>query len=154
MFKIDKNVERWCYHLINKKGLIKTEFDLFYIFLLVGLGFGRSEKIAPELSKVFTKVYPKGYEPSREKIASLLLYTDLKTTGFDTSNKSIVKSKIVELFSSNSQTYLSDIGIEKLNSYANGGYRLIKEKILQAPSDSTNFLIIISEEFLDDLYMN
>ena len=33
LITIDKNVERWCYHLINKKGLIKTEFDLYYIFL-------------------------------------------------------------------------------------------------------------------------
>lgn len=153
MFKLDKNALQWGDGLIDKKtGPIKTDFDLYYIFLLVGLGKGRSEAIESGRVNNFTKSYPIAYHDSRSKIAALLLYSDLKDSGFEVDNRAIVKSKISKILSSDSQTFLSDEAIEKLNRYANGGYRVIKEVFPKAPHSGSVFLSGVYDEFLSDLF--
>lgn len=151
MFKLDKNAVKWGEGLIDKKnGPMTIEFDLYYIFLIVGLGLKQSYPV--QNAPVFTKTYPKAYEASRHKIAALLLYTDLNASGFEVKNKENVKSAISETLSSSSYNFISDEAVEKLNGYANGGYHAIKEVLPTAPPKASIFLSIINDEFLARLF--
>jgi len=150
MFKLDKNAVKWGEGLINKNGPMVIEFDLYYIFLIVGLGLKQSQPV--QNGSVFTKNYPKAYEALRHKIAALLLYTDLKASGFEVNNKANVKSAISETLSSSSYNFISDDAIEKLNGYANGGYHAIKDVLHSAPPNASIFLNIINDEFLPELF--
>ena len=151
MFKLDKNAVKWGEGLIDKKnGPMTMEFDLYYIFLIVGLGLKRSQLV--QNGSVFTKTYPKSYEASRHKIAALLLYTDLNASGFEVKNKANVKSAITETLSSSSYNFISDDAVERLNNYANGGYHAIKDILPRAPLKASVFLGIISDEFLPKLF--
>ena len=150
MFKLDKNAVKWGGGLINKNGPMTIEFDLYYVFLIVGLGL--KESIRVQNGSIFTKTYPKSYESSRHKIAALLLYTDLSASGFEVDNKANVKSAISETLSSSSYNFISDDAVEKLNNYANGGYHAIKDVLPNASHKASTFLSIISEEFLPKLF--
>ncbi len=152
MFRMHTSASRWGKNLIDKNGPIKFEFDLYYIFLLIGLGLGRTKLLEDEDSKEFTRWYPKSYQSTKHKIAMLLLYSDLKVSGFDVNNRQIVKSKIEEILSSDSESLLSDIAGKQLNNYANGGFEAIREKLDVAPGDASLFLSIIYDEFFPDLF--
>ena len=45
MFRWSKNTKDWAETLLDNKknSVIKIDFDLYYLFLLIGLGLGRSE---------------------------------------------------------------------------------------------------------------
>lgn len=152
MFRLHKNASMWGKNLIDKNGPIKFEFDLYYVFLLVGLGMGSTELLKDEDSREFTRWYPKTYQPTKHKIAMLLLYSDLKVSGFDVENREIVKSKIEEILSSDSESLLSDIAVKQLNNYANGGFEVIRGKLDIAPRDATLFLTIVYDEIFPELF--
>tara|TARA_B100000953_G_scaffold156846_1_gene129756 strand:+ start:234 stop:704 length:471 start_codon:yes stop_codon:yes gene_type:complete len=155
MFRLHKNARKWGYDLVHNKniGPIKIEFDLYYIFLLVGLGLGKSEPLEEGQSEELLRNYPKPYQQQRHKIALLLLYCDLKASGFDITNKTIVKSKIEEMLSTNSQNLLTDQAGKLLNNYANGGFEAIREVMATAETDSSLFISIIYEEFFPKLFI-
>ena len=154
MFRLHKNSAKWGKGLIQKKGPIKIEFDLYYIYLLVGLGLGRVESLADQDSKEVYMSYPKAYQSMKHKIATLLLYCDLRVSGFDANNKIMVKSKIEEVLSADSVTLLSDDSVKQLNNYANGGFEAIREKLISPPNDTALFLIYIYEEIFHDMFQD
>ena len=153
MFRLHNNARKWGKDLVQgESGPIKIEFDLYYIFLLVGLGLQKKIPLDQALSGEIVRTYPKSYLSQKYKIAMLLLYTDLEESGFDVSNREIVKSKIQETFSANSQTHLTEDAGKLLNNYANGGFEAVREKMNRAEPDGAVFLSIINQEFLPDLF--
>jgi len=153
MFRLHKNARKWGYDLVKTaNGPIKIEFDLYYIFLLVGLGLGRKEPLESANSEELIRDYPKSYQTQKHKIAMLLLYSDLKASGFDIDNRTAVKSKISETLSAGTQNYLTESAGKLLNNYANGGFEAIREKMNRAETDGAVFLSIIYEEFFPDLF--
>jgi len=158
MFRLDRNAAKWGNGLIQKKGPgpIKIEFDLYYIYLIVGLGLGRTESLSEQDSdsKELIRYYPKAYQSVRHRIATLLLYCDLKASSFDINHKKIVKSKIEEILSADSVILLSDDSCKQLNNYANGGFEAIREELVNPPSDSALFLIYVYETFFHKMFKN
>jgi len=153
MFRLANNARAWGKGLLkNQNGPIKIEFDLYYIFLIVGLGLKKKIPLDQSLSAEIVRNYPKSYLGQKYKIAMLLLYTDLKESGFDISNRDVVKSKIQETFSSTSQNHLTEDAGKLLNNYANGGFEAIREKMERAETDGAVFLTIIHQEFFPDLF--
>jgi len=153
MFRLHNNARKWGNDLVKgDSGPINIEFDLYYIFLLVGLGLEKKIPLEQSLSSEIVRNYPKSYLSQKYKIAMLLLYTDLKESGFDLSNRDIVKSKIQETFSANSQNHLTEDAGKLLNNYANGGFEAIRERMQRAEPDGAIFLSIIHDEFFQDLF--
>ena len=153
MIRLHNNARKWGNDLVKgDSGPINIEFDLYYIFLLVGLGLEKKIPLEQSLSSEIVRNYPKSYLSQKYKIAMLLLYTDLKESGFDLSNRDIVKSKIQETFSANSQNHLTDDAGKLLNNYANGGFEAIRERMQRAETDGALFISIIYDEFFPDLF--
>ena len=153
MFRLHNNARKWGKELHSiANGPIKNEFDLYYIFLLVGFGLGSKIPLSGADSGELIRTYPKDYQAQKYKIAMLLLYSDLKGSGFEISNRNTVKSKILETLSANSQTCLTDNAGKLLNSYANGGFEAIREKMNRAETDGAVFISIIYDEFFPELF--
>lgn len=154
MFRWSKNTKDWSENLLDNKrnSVIKIDFDLYYIFLLIGLGLGRSEALNEKNSTDIIRYYPSKYTAQRHKIAMMLIYCDLKTSGFSTNDKNIVKSKIEEIITSDSVNLITSDGEKLLNNYANGGYEAVREKMAKVEPNDALFIKILYEEFFPYLF--
>jgi hypothetical protein len=154
MFRWSKSAKDWAEILQNNKKntVIKIDFDLYYIFLLIGLGLGRTETLEQKNSADIIGTYPSKYTSQRHKIAMMLIYCDLKASGFSTNDKNIVKSKIEEIISSESSNLITSNAEKLLNNYANGGYEAVREKMAKVEPNDALFIKILYEEFFPNLF--
>lgn len=154
MFRWSKSAKDWAEILQNNKKntVIKIDFDLYYLFLLIGLGLGRTETLEQKNSADIIGTYPNKYVSQRHKIAMMLIYCDLKASGFSTNDKNIVKSKIEEIISSESSNLITSNAEKLLNNYANGGYEAVREKMAKVEPNDALFIKILYEEFFPYLF--
>ena len=71
-FKLKDQAFSWFKH-IDRKPPLTTQFDLYYLCLLIGLISGKSD--SPGQSQDFVGHFVDGYYPYRRIIAGLLLHT-------------------------------------------------------------------------------
>ena len=155
MFRIHQDAKRWGANLLSKEGPLKTQFDIYYLSFLVGIGLGRSQDMAEAEVTEITRTVTEPYTPYRYVLAGLLLVSELTNSGLPLS-KPLVKAKVAELLDSHSQTFLSDAAVELMNGYAYGGFEAIREHMPKAPA-AHDFLIwyynaMIPECFKDELW--
>jgi|TARA_B110000967_G_scaffold192357_1_gene218934 hypothetical protein len=154
MFRWSKNTKDWAETLLDNKknSVIKIDFDLYYLFLLIGLGLGRSEVLDEKNSTDIIRYYPSKYIAQRHKIAMMLIYCDLKVSGFSTNEKNIVKSKIEEIITSDTVNLITGNAEKLLNNYANGGYEAVRERMNKVEPNDALFIKILYEEFFPQLF--
>ncbi len=150
MFKVHTDAKRWAHNLLNVDGPINTQFDIYYLSLIVGVGLGRSSKIEAGNVNDITKNVTEPYIEYRYALTGLLLVSELTNSGLPLT-KELVKSKVAELLNSNSSTLLSDSAVELMNSYAYGGFEAMREKIPHAPPID-DFLIWYHNEMMPECF--
>jgi len=136
-FKLKEQAFSWFKH-IDRVSPLNTQFDLYYLCLLIGLISGKSD--SPHQSQDFVDHFVAGYYPYRRIIAGLLLHTELKHFGIALSESDEIKQKI-ELLLSSSDNMLTKDGFDKLNSYASGGFNIICSDIIDKPRNTSEFLL-------------
>lgn len=136
-FKLKEQAFSWFKH-IDRVSPFNTQFDLYYLCLLIGLISGKSD--SPHQSQDFVDHFVAGYYPYRRIIAGLLLHTELKHFGIALSESDEIKQKI-ELLLSSSDNMLTKDGFDKLNSYASGGFNIICSDIIDKPRNTSEFLL-------------
>jgi len=136
-FKLKDQAFSWFKH-IDKKPPLTTQFDLYYLCLLIGLISGKSDSV--DQPSIFIDHFVTGYYPYRRIIAGLLLHTELKHFGIALSESDEIKQKI-ELLLSSSDNMLTKEGFDKLNSYASGGFNIICATIIDKPRNTAEFLL-------------
>jgi hypothetical protein len=139
-FKMRREVFDWFRHVDGKKPL-KTKFDIYYMCFLLGVSAGRFSTAAN--SKEFIDYFVPEYQSSQRTIIGLLLYAELNHLGVDLSENTEVKIQIERLVDS-SDSMLTDDGFEKMNAYANEGFNIIFNKVVDKPRDSIEFLQLYS----------
>ncbi len=155
MFKLHNSAVRWGDKLIHKDSPIKTQFDIYYLSLLVGVGLCRSNKFDSADVHDLTRPVTEPFVPYRHLLAGLLLVSELTNSRLPLT-KPLVKSKVSVLLDSHSQTFLSDTAVELMNGYAFGGFEALREK-MPVVSDVNEFLIwyytiMIPECFEDEIW--
>lgn len=155
MFKLHSGAKRWGEKLVSKDGPIKTQFDIYYLSLIVGVGLGRTQKFDQASISDITRSVTEPFIPYRYVLAGLLLVSELTNARLPL-NKPLVKSKVTELLDSHRQTFLSDIAVELMNEYAYGGFEAMREQMPKVPKIH-DFLIwyytvMIPECFTDDIW--
>ena len=160
MFKIHIAAEKWAVNLLKKNKPIKdsdevagqilktftpdtpikTQFDLYYLFLLVGLGKVGTTDIssadaAGNMKDLVRDVTSEFYEYA----------------GFNIEKK-LVQNKVVELLQSDSSTYLSDKAVSLMNAYAFAGFEHIRESYGQPPANVNDFLLWYYNEMLPQCF--
>lgn len=175
MFKIHIAAEKWAANLLKKNKSIKedsestdqvlktftpdtpikTQFDLYYLFLLVGLGKVGTTDIssadaAGNMKDLVREVTSEFYE-YKHILAGLVLLSELMHSGFSIEKK-LVQNKVVELLQSDSSTYLSDKAVSLMNAYAFAGFEHIRESYGQSPANANDFLLWYYNEMLPQCF--
>ena len=120
----------------------ETAFDNYYFCVIAGLSTGRSDDLP---SHEIVNYFVDDYKPVKHLLVGLLISAELKKSGISLSEKDAVRSKIKRLIDPTSPTLLTDAGIQRMNSYADGGYLQIKEKLGGKPNTTSQFLVSFAE---------
>ena len=155
MFRLRQDAEEWMQKIASSHP-ISSKFDLYYLCVMVGLAKGEMSnprengRNAPE----FVRVFIEDYKPSQHLIVALLIVAELGRLGITMSEKESVRNCIKRLVKPDSQTGLTDEGIETLNKYASGGFDCIRAKYgYSKPQKTEVFLqniVNLTRELLED----
>jgi len=118
----------------------ETDFDQFYLCLMVGLDDGR---LAPESElepAEFNKGYTAPYKPFAPVIAGMLVEAEMRRQGIPTTKDAIQREirNLIEV--GNGGTQLKEEGTKLLSRYAARGFELIREEIPK-PRTLEDFLV-------------
>lgn len=123
-------------------------FDFYYFCLIAGLISGRSVD-AP--ASDLTEHYVDNYKLAGNFLVGLLIVAELKKTGIDLFEKDAVRNQIRRLVDPRSPNQLTDEGMRRINSYANGGYERLAESRDTKPYSGEEFLVDYTK-ILDEIY--
>jgi hypothetical protein len=152
MFRIHTSVDKWGEKLLHPpadykiENPIQTQFDLYYLFLISGLGFGRSESLQSANTKDLVRNVTEPFIEYRHLLSGVLLCSELVNQGHEM-NREIVKRNVQSLIQADGQVFLSSRGIEAMNEYALGGFEEIRER-LPNPGLPHDFLIWYHNDLL------
>ena len=118
-------------------------FDAFYACLLVGTcisGVGQESDL--EATTFIAGGYPDAFRESKEFIAGLVVKAELVRLNTESYSSRDFEREISKLLDVNSPTRLSeDLGINRANCYAAGGFDFIEEKLRPKPVNTADFLL-------------
>lgn len=150
MFKIHKDAKKWAENLLTKESPFKTQFDVYYLCLIVGIGKSTSPAFESKDVTDIIPYYTDPYLPYRDVLAGLLLVFELKNAGM-TISRDLVKRKLNGLLDVYNATGLSDDATQLMNQYAYGGFIEIREKLSKAPLPH-DFLLWFHDEILTECF--
>jgi hypothetical protein len=155
MFKIHRDAKRWSDKLLYSTSPFKTQFDIYYLSFIVGIGLGRSVQFEGAMTTDITRDVPKNFLEYRYSLAGLLLVSGLNNAGLPL-NKTLVKSRVQELLDSHSQSFLSEKATELMNCFAFAGFEAMREEMPRVP-EAHDFLIwyhnvMLPKCFQDDIW--
>lgn len=150
MFKLNKDAKNWAETLTAKDSPIRTQMDIYYLSLVVGIGKNQCPTFQENQVTEITRSYTEKFLPLKDLLAGVLLAAEITNFGLPAENK-IIRKKVSELFNSTSPTSLSDNAINIMNRYAFGGFELMKRELTKAPPVH-DFLVWYNDEILSDCF--
>ena len=138
-FRWKEQARDWFRHLSNNKTLFKTNFDFYYICLMLGLASGRTNSLSEGVD--LTDEFVTDYKEQQRIIIGLLLRAELARFGLDIKDKSSIRTCLQQLLDPSSTNKLTSAGMSALNEYASGGFDLLVENIHDKPRNGPEFLI-------------
>jgi len=140
-FRIRGDVEDW-FSQIAKQKPINTKFDLYYFCLMLGLATRRESEpnqMCPSCTD-FVDNFVSDYRNSQRLIIGLLIRAELSYWKINITEKEAVRKKFGELVDPQSQTHLTNEGMDRLNQYSSGGFDYLTEQLDSKPYDVEEFL--------------
>jgi len=140
MLRIDRSVATWGRSIIHNGSPDLTEFDLFYLFFWVGLSLGKTESTKNIVKKDIGsgKTYTAPYSHLREMLATVLIMSESKVSGFKT--KAQITKSIEEYMDVDSPTVLSQKGEDLMMSYVQSGFSEMKKIMPKSPKAADYFV--------------
>ncbi|WP_445665124.1 hypothetical protein [Fodinibius sp. AD559] len=149
-FYIRRESEDW-YTDLTRDGneLIRTRFDLYYLFFLKGIANQdkNPKNKGSEFVKELIEYFPEEYKGSRNTIVGLLVNSELNRLGISPDDKREVKDKYQQIVEPESQAKLTSKGFSLMNDYASRGYELFQQELGDNPAS-------LAPEFLINAYKN
>lgn len=117
----------------------ETDFDQFFLCLMVGLDDGRLADETDLEPTEFVKGYTAAYKPYASVIAGLLVEAELRRQGVPPSKEVLQRefSNLIDM--ENGGTHLNDEGTKLLSRYAARGFELVRD--IPKPSTLEDFLV-------------
>jgi hypothetical protein len=116
-----------------------TQFDKYYLCLLIGLDARRLGQPSDLESAEFIRAYPQDYSAQAEIIAGLLIDAELDRQAIGPTDRESIQQEMLRLLDHNSATRLSESGEQLLNQYAAGGLTILRDR-LPSPQSLPDFL--------------
>ena len=142
MFRWTKAAQEWGKNVVKNNDIFKTNFDLYYSYLLIGLIDGK--KIQPDAKdlKDLTDTFPEDYKDKSKLIINMLLTVELKLQGVKITSKEHVKRLIENLIeeSGNSLSAGENGGFNACNLYANYGFETMNQLLTVPRGEIERFI--------------
>ncbi|EAZ89973.1 hypothetical protein CY0110_07249 [Crocosphaera chwakensis CCY0110] len=120
---------------------INTDFDLYYLCLMMGLASKNKSTPDPSHSADFVDRFVKQHERQQNLIIGLLIQAELSDKSLTLDDKNQAKKILKDLIDpTNRFTSLTDDGMDKMNAYASGGFDYLQSK-MPKPYFAEDFLI-------------
>lgn len=116
-----------------------TQFDKYYLCLLIGLDHRRLGQPTDLEVDEFIRAYPQDYSAQAEMVAGLLIDAELDRQAIGAEDRDSIQQVMLRLLDHNSPTGLSDTGSQMLNQYAAGGLSILRDR-LPSPQSLPEFL--------------
>jgi len=147
-FFIRREADNW-FKELQKHELIRTQFDLYYLFFLKGISkLDKNPKMKnADVLKELIEYFPSEYDGSKNIIVGLLVNTELKRLGIPLDDKENVQKKYNQIVEPESQSKLTTKGFTLMNEYASRGYELFNQELGNKPAS-------LAPEFLINAYRN
>ena len=146
MFKIRTDANKFFQELVKKKsGGLELQFDAYYLCLLAGLKLGRQEKVlSASQTTDLVKEFPGPYRQRQYLILATVVEHHLRRQGVNFSDKKVVASQIAKITDAQDPTRLNNEGFRLFNTYASGGFDVIKDEWLtDAPKTLESLLPLV-----------
>jgi hypothetical protein len=128
-FKMPKDAREY-FKLIDKSDFkFKIMFEKYYMCLMIGLKYAKLGQSNKSEAGDFIDYYPEIYADKSDLIIGLLIDAEMRRQDISAEDRPGVEGLILKLINHNSNTRLSEHGIELLNLYAVFGLEVIREKI-------------------------
>ena len=127
-YRLHKDIENGLKDVLNEKSVLKTQFDVYYLCLLVGLASGTKTNQGVTGVKPFIDHFTDDYRPFKHLIIGLLTVSEIRYFGIKMTDKNKVRSEIRRIIDPERVDDLTPVGIELLNAYACGGYEFMRER--------------------------
>ncbi len=135
---------------IRGKKPLSTDFDLFYLCLMLGLAGNRKSSSASR-STEFVDYFIGPYKGRARLLIGLTILAQLRNLGVTLHEKEEVTAQISKLIATDHSTSLSSAGMDIFNDYASGGYDILIERFPSAPHHAEEFLIRYAELLIETL---
>ena len=134
-FYLSNNASQWAKNITGKTCILKDNFDIYYLCLMIGISFGTTKE--PEEREI-TRDFSKTYKPLSSLLIGILISTDSSTTALET--KHDVIDHLQNMIDTDSNSNLSPEGETLMNRYVQGGFELLSEHIPE-PRNEVVFLL-------------
>ena len=142
MFQISEDAKEWMKDISkDDSGIIGTDMDVYYLFLLVGL-IANKRSSTEDISVLgFNREFPKAYKDSQKLIINFLLITEKKYKGIRDDDKERLSTELIQRYlDPDNAAKLSTKGFTLADEYSYGGFLLLQERIPR-PTNVTDFFI-------------
>lgn len=137
-FKISSDAKKMCDRINRESTTGKFEmWDFYYLCLMVGL---IKMKMAEATDKSeFAKTFTSSINPFKHHIIGAIVGSELDRQGMDATKENIMNI-LKEVVDETANNKLSNHGLDLIDSYAEGGFRFIKQEY-PSPVELSDFLI-------------
>ena len=129
MFSMTKAAATWSEPLRSDKlSPIKTEFDFYYLCLIIGIGLKQTPTLTNVAgTKEITRSLTTEFKQHKNLLLSLLISCEIKNSGSEITKESIKKimDTIVDVENDNN---ISNNAADLMNRYAHAGFEHLREE--------------------------
>ena len=136
-FRLRNDAKAWFKQIATFEHF-NRDFDQYYCCLMVGFASGRSNEKAPTTEMV--DYFVDGYQEASDFLVGLLIIAELKKGAIDLSDRAAVRDMFKRLVNPRSTNQLTDMGMQRMNAYASGGFDYMSESRELKPYSGEAFL--------------
>jgi hypothetical protein len=119
--------EKWFQNIRGKGKAISSQWDMYYLCLMLGLITGRQGDDSK--AKEFYRDFTDEYKANQKTIIAVFLQAELKALRVDLSDRVNVEAQINKYLDPESASNLTSAAQKRMNQYAVGGYEVLTEEM-------------------------
>lgn len=126
-FDLHNSAEKWFQNIRGKDKAISSQWDMYYLCLILGLISGRQGDDSK--AKEFYRDFTDDYKSNQKTIIALFLTTELKSLKINPADRVNVETQINKYLDPESSSNLTSSAQKRMNQYAVGGYEVLTEEM-------------------------
>jgi len=122
---------------LHKDNSLEIQFDYYYMCLMIGFAALRDDPL--QGGSELIRHFPGPYAGASKLIVGLLLIAETKKLGKQLGNKRDVEFLVQQYLETSGSGVLNDVGFDRINDYANGGFNFLVEEYEDKPYHADSF---------------